>query len=75
MDSYLTAGGVPGTATTTVTDESIARPSGVIQVRTVLVTYTQPMDFASGVIALLGGTSGPITLQGRATIRLEVAAL
>lgn len=75
VNSYLSAGGVPSpatTATTTVTNASFTRSDGTaVPLTTVTVTYTYPMTVFSRFIRLIGGSSGPMTLRGVASMRVE----
>jgi len=75
VNAYLTAAGVPGTATTVVTPMSITVPSGaIITLQQVTVTYPYPGTILGPVVGLIGGSFGPLTLTGVASMRVEVAA-
>jgi hypothetical protein len=75
VNSYLTAAGVPGTATTAVATINSTLPSGaVITVQQVTVTYVYPAGILNRVIRLIGGSFGPLTLRGVASMRVEVAS-
>lgn len=75
VKAYLAAAGVPGTATTVVTPISTTLPSGaVIQLQQVTVTYTYPGSLLGPVMSLTGGSFGPLTLKGVASMRVEVAS-
>jgi Flp pilus assembly protein TadG len=75
VNSYLTAAGVPGTATTAVATINSTLPSGaVITVQQVTVTYVYPAGILNRVIGFIGGSFGPLTLRGVASMRVEVAS-
>jgi len=74
VNAYLTAAGVPGTATTVVAPVVTTLPSGAtMQIQEVTVTYTYAGSFLGPVISMIGGSWGPITLRGVASMRVEVA--
>lgn len=75
VNGYLTASGLTGTATTTVTTVTItpgAAPafSGI----RVLVSYPHTYSFIGGIASLFGGSFGTTSLTASATMRSEVAA-
>ena len=69
---YISAGGLSGTANTTVESVTIPAPGGttVPGIR-VTVTYPHSFVFLSPVAGLLGRSFGSITLTAVSTMRLE----
>jgi Flp pilus assembly protein TadG len=75
VNAYLTAAGVPGTATTVVTPVSSTLPSGAtITVQQVTVTYSYPGTILGPIIGMIGGSWSALTLRGVASMRVEVAS-
>jgi Flp pilus assembly protein TadG len=75
VNAYLTAAGVPGTATTAVAPITVTAPSGaLIQHKQVTVTYVHPGTILGPIIGLIGGSFGPLTLTGVASMREEIAS-
>jgi Flp pilus assembly protein TadG len=73
VNAYLTAGGITPTSTPVVTPSTITGPSGAtIPIVTVTVTYTYASGILGNVVSLIGGSFGPLTLRGVASMRLEV---
>jgi hypothetical protein len=76
VNQYITAGGLPGTATVTV-DPAEPIPVGAqcITVRPVTVSYEHTYMFLGPIVNLIGGGGfGNPTLQATSSMRSEIAA-
>ena len=69
VNDYVRMAGLPGTATTTVTDVSLS-VGGVTQAaREVTVTYPHSFSFLGPVLRFVGGSMGTVNLRARSTMR------
>jgi Flp pilus assembly protein TadG len=75
VNNYLTAGGLQGTAVTSVDPVTVAVGTGSINGIKVTVEYPHSYMILGPIVALLpGGSVGDITLKAAATMRTEAAA-
>jgi Flp pilus assembly protein TadG len=74
VNAYLTASGLNGPRTTTVTNLPVATPAGVFTARSVAVQYTYTLAVLGGVAPLFGGTFGTINLNATSIMRTETQA-
>ena len=76
VDQYMTASGIPGTATTTPgAPQTIAVGGQCITVRPVTVSYDHHFIFLGPIIGLLGGSGfSDKTLHATSSMRSEIAA-
>ena len=71
VNSYLTAGGVPGTATTALTFETVTAGGRTFNVAKVTVTYTHEYVFLGPVMGMFGDGLEAVTFPVQATMRVE----
>jgi Flp pilus assembly protein TadG len=76
VNQYITASGIPGTATTTVgAPQTIAVGGQCITVRPVTVAYNHQFIFLGPIIGLMGGSGfSNKTLTATSSMRSEIAA-
>ena len=74
VNAYLTASGLTGPRTTTVTNVPVATPAGSFTARSVNVQYTHQFAVLGGFAPLFGGNFGTITLGAVSVMRTETQA-
>jgi Flp pilus assembly protein TadG len=76
VNQYITASGIPGTATTTVgAPQTISVGGQCITVRPVTVSYNQQYLFLGPIVAFMGGSGfSNKTLHATSSMRSEIAA-
>ena len=76
VNQYITASGIPGTATTTVgAPQTVAVGGQCITVRPVTVSYDHQFLFLGPIIGLMGGSGfSNKTLHATSSMRSEIAA-
>jgi len=71
VNAYLTAGGVPGVATTSRVFSSVTAGGRTFNVATVTVTYTYEYSFVGPIMSLFGTALTTVPLQAVAVMRVE----
>jgi Flp pilus assembly protein TadG len=74
VDAYLTASGLSGQRTTTVTNVPVATAAGVFTARSVNVQYVYQFAVLGAAAPLFGGNFGTINLNAVAVMRTETQA-
>ena len=71
VNAYLTAGGVPGEATTSLTFEPVTAGGRTFNVARVTVTYTHQYVFLGPIMGLFGDGLESVTFSAVAAMRVE----
>jgi Flp pilus assembly protein TadG len=71
VNAYLTAGGVPGTATTTLAFQSVIAGGRTFNIARVTVTYTHQYVFLGPLMGIFGNSLTSVTFNSVAAMRVE----
>jgi Flp pilus assembly protein TadG len=71
VNAYLTAGGVPGTATTTLVYQPVTAGGRTFNLARVTVTYTHQYVFLGPIMGLFGDSLESVTFNAVAAMRVE----
>ena len=71
VDAYLNAGGVPGTAVTTMAYESVVAGTRRFNIVRVTVTYTYQYSFIGPFMSLFGSSLSSVPVKAVAVMRVE----